>query len=93
MVESKKSEKFVIELRSDTFTKPTPKMLQEMITAEVGDAIYDEDPTIISLNILFGLFLNLVLYFFVILKSWKKQLQNYSVKRLRYLCQVEQWLI
>ncbi len=38
----------VVELRSDTFTKPTPKMLEMMFNAEVGDAIYNEDPTILS---------------------------------------------
>lgn len=38
----------LIELRSDTFTKPTPEMLQDMIKAEVGDSVYNEDPTIIS---------------------------------------------
>lgn len=38
----------LIELRSDTFTKPTPDMLQDMIKAEVGDSVYNEDPTIIS---------------------------------------------
>ena len=37
---------YVIELRSDTFTKPSMKMLEQMILAEVGDSIYDEDPTI-----------------------------------------------
>jgi len=35
----------VIELRSDTFTKPSKKMQVAMSNAEVGDAVYDEDPT------------------------------------------------
>lgn len=39
-----------VELRSDTFTKPTKAMLQEMIQAEVGDSIYNEDPTMIELE-------------------------------------------
>lgn len=39
-----------IELRSDTFTKPTKEMLEEMIQAEVGDAVYDEDPTMLKLE-------------------------------------------
>lgn len=34
-----------IELRSDTFTKPTSEMRQEMFKAEVGDDVYKEDPT------------------------------------------------
>ncbi len=35
-----------IELRSDTFTKPTPAMRAAMAAAEVGDDVYGEDPTI-----------------------------------------------
>lgn len=36
----------IIDLRSDTVTKPTPKMLQAMMQAEVGDDVFREDPTI-----------------------------------------------
>lgn len=36
----------VIDLRSDTVTQPTPGMRQAMAQAEVGDDIFDEDPTI-----------------------------------------------
>jgi len=35
-----------VELRSDTFTLPTESMRQAMATAEVGDDVWDEDPTI-----------------------------------------------
>jgi threonine aldolase len=35
-----------IELRSDTFTKPTPDMLEAMFRAEVGDDVFREDPTV-----------------------------------------------
>lgn len=35
-----------IELRSDTFTKPTPAMRRAMADAEVGDDQYGEDPTV-----------------------------------------------
>lgn len=38
-----------IDLRSDTFTKPTPAMLSAMTHAEVGDDVFGEDP---SVNIL-----------------------------------------
>lgn len=37
---------FVVDLRSDTVTKPTPAMRQAMSEAEVGDDVYGEDPTI-----------------------------------------------
>lgn len=36
----------MIDLRSDTVTKPTPAMLAAMSAAEVGDDVYGEDPTI-----------------------------------------------
>jgi threonine aldolase len=36
----------MIDLRSDTVTKPTPAMRQAMANAEVGDDVYSEDPTV-----------------------------------------------
>jgi len=36
----------IIDLRSDTVTKPTPAMRAAMAAAEVGDDVYGEDPTI-----------------------------------------------
>jgi threonine aldolase len=36
----------VIDLRSDTVTKPTPAMRRAMAEAEVGDDVYREDPTV-----------------------------------------------
>lgn len=36
----------IIDLRSDTVTKPTPKMREAMASAEVGDDVYGEDPTV-----------------------------------------------
>ena len=36
----------MIDLRSDTVTKPTPEMRQAMFTADVGDDVYGEDPTV-----------------------------------------------
>ena len=37
---------FVIDLRSDTVTRPTPAMRRAMAEAEVGDDVYAEDPTV-----------------------------------------------
>jgi len=34
-----------VELRSDTFTRPTPEMRRAMAEAEVGDDVWGEDPT------------------------------------------------
>jgi threonine aldolase len=40
----------VIDLRSDTVTKPTPGMREAMAGAEVGDDVYAEDPTVNALE-------------------------------------------
>jgi threonine aldolase len=40
----------LIELRSDTFTKPTPPMLEAMMRAKVGDDVFGEDPTVCALE-------------------------------------------
>ena len=36
----------IIDLRSDTVTRPTPEMRAAMAAAEVGDDVYGEDPTV-----------------------------------------------
>ena len=41
----------MIDLRSDTVTKPTPAMRRAMFEAEVGDDVYREDPTINRLEV------------------------------------------
>src|SRR5690348_18443880 len=40
----------VIDLRSDTVTKPTAEMRRAMAEAEVGDDVYGEDPTVNKLE-------------------------------------------
>ena len=40
----------MIDLRSDTVTKPTPGMLQAMFEAKVGDDVFGEDPSINELE-------------------------------------------
>ena len=40
----------IIDLRSDTVTKPTKAMLDAMLTAEVGDDVYKEDPSVNALE-------------------------------------------
>ena len=40
----------IIDLRSDTVTKPTQGMLDAMINAKVGDDVYKEDPTVNALE-------------------------------------------
>ena len=39
-----------IDLRSDTVTKPTKEMLQAIMSAEVGDDVYKEDPSVNALE-------------------------------------------
>ncbi len=43
---SEKAKAKMIDLRSDTITKPTPKMLVAMTTAELGDDVFEEDETV-----------------------------------------------
>lgn len=40
----------IIDLRSDTVTKPTKGMLEAMFNAEVGDDVFAEEPTVIALE-------------------------------------------
>jgi len=40
----------VIDLRSDTVTRPTPAMRDAMASAEVGDDVFGEDPTVRELE-------------------------------------------
>jgi len=39
-----------IDLRSDTVTRPTKEMLEVMFSAQVGDDVFDEDPTVKALE-------------------------------------------
>ncbi|HEX4003723.1 MAG TPA: GntG family PLP-dependent aldolase [Candidatus Acidoferrales bacterium] len=43
---SENSKQSIVDLRSDTVTRPTPVMRRAMAEAEVGDDVYGEDPTI-----------------------------------------------
>ncbi len=40
----------IIDLRSDTFTKPTPAMFEAMMAAKVGDDVFGEDETVNALE-------------------------------------------
>ena len=42
----------VVDMRSDTVTHPTPAMRQAMATAEVGDDVFGDDPTVNRLEAL-----------------------------------------
>lgn len=42
----------MIDLRSDTVTRPTPAMRQAMLEAEVGDDVFGDDPTVPKLEAL-----------------------------------------
>lgn len=44
------SKRRVVDLRSDTVTKPTHAMRKAMAEAEVGDDVYGEDPTVLKLE-------------------------------------------
>jgi threonine aldolase len=40
----------IVDLRSDTVTRPSPAMRQAMAEAEVGDDVWGDDPTVIELE-------------------------------------------
>jgi len=40
----------LVDLRSDTVTRPSAAMLAAMASAELGDDVYGEDPTVIALE-------------------------------------------
>jgi len=40
----------IIDLRSDTVTRPSEEMRRAMFTAEVGDDVFGDDPTVIALE-------------------------------------------
>ncbi|MEQ8925798.1 MAG: GntG family PLP-dependent aldolase [Fulvivirga sp.] len=40
----------MIDLRSDTVTKPTPAMLDAMMSAKVGDDVFGEDPSVLAIE-------------------------------------------
>ena len=40
----------IVDLRSDTVTRPTPAMRAAMAGAEVGDDVYGDDPTATALE-------------------------------------------
>src|ERR671914_986578 len=40
----------LVDLRSDTVTRPTPEMRRAMAEAEVGDDVFGDDPTVNSLQ-------------------------------------------
>jgi threonine aldolase len=40
----------MIDLRSDTVTQPTPAMRESILTCEVGDDVFQDDPTSIKLE-------------------------------------------
>ena len=40
----------MIDLRSDTVTRPTPTMRAAMASAEVGDDVFGDDPTVNALQ-------------------------------------------
>src|SRR5215467_5409644 len=49
-LQSAGAETNIVDLRSDTVTRPTPAMRRAMAEAEVGDDVYLEDPTVNALE-------------------------------------------
>ena len=60
----------MIDLRSDTITKPCDKMLDFMLHAKVGDDVYGEDPTVFELENKIANFLEWKVQCFFRLEQW-----------------------
>lgn len=41
---------YIVDLRSDTLTKPTKAMKHAMVNSALGDDVYGEDPTVNALE-------------------------------------------
>ena len=46
----RKGQPQIIDLRSDTVTQPSPAMRKAMAEAEVGDDVFEDDPTVKALE-------------------------------------------
>lgn len=69
----------MIDLRSDTITKPCSNMLEAMLKANVGDDVYGEDPTVKQLEKKYVIFLEQKCQCFFPLEPWQiKQRSNYT---------------
>src|SRR5665213_2317321 len=44
--------RYIVDLRSDTVTRPTPEMYEAMLNAPLGDDVLGDDPTVIELELL-----------------------------------------
>ena len=69
----------MIDLRSDTITKPCSNMLEAMLKANVGDDVYGEDPTVKQLEKKICDFFGTEMSMFFPLEPWQiKQRSNYT---------------
>src|SRR5438445_491314 len=63
----------IIDLRSDTVTRPSKGMLEDMMSAETGDDVFNEDPTVKKLEKRFAAILWTERGFLMRLKKQKKR--------------------
>ena len=68
----------IVDLRSDTLTKPTPGMRESMFNADVGDDVFGEDPTINALQEKAAALLGMEAALFVPSGTMANQLAIYS---------------
>ena len=72
----------MIDLRSDTITKPCDKMLKAMINATVGDDVYGEDPTVLELEQTIAKYFGMEKAMFFHLVLWQTKLQLNFIQTL-----------
>ena len=74
----------LVDLRSDTVTRPTPEMRRAMADAEVGDDAYGEDPTVNRLESLAAALLGKEAALYVPSGTMANQLALRVLGRARY---------
>lgn len=83
----------VVDFRSDTFTKPTKEMREAMFNAEVGDDVFQEDPTVKSektsvRNTYYDLYINQMFPLEVNCKLFKSSMCNNFKHYVSYIFHV-----
>ena len=74
----------MVDLRSDTVTKPTPEMREVMANAVVGDDVYAEDPTVNGIYAFFP-YTNQILTLMLVSRGgrgqgvWTPHLENHKI--------------
>ena len=71
----------IIDLRSDTFTRPGPAMLEAMMKADVGDDVFGEDPSVNQLEAFAAEIFGMEAGIFARVVQWPIKLQLNAIRK------------